>query len=61
MCELIYCVYANVHIYYITTKIFQDFFKFKKHITIQSHKRQILTPNAKQTFYGLFHNKKYSS
>lgn len=30
MCELIYCVYANVHTYYITTKFFQDFFCFFK-------------------------------
>ncbi len=43
MCELIYCVYANVHTYYITTKFFQDFFCFfqKKHLIImQRHQIQ---------------------
>ncbi len=28
MCELIYCVYANVHIYIIRTKLFAVFFIF---------------------------------
>lgn len=37
MCELIYCVYANVHTYYITTKFFQDFFCFFQKKTSYHH------------------------
>lgn len=49
MCELIYCVYANVHIYIIRTKLFAVFLFFFdfKHI-LKETEHLTTTPKSKR-------------
>ena len=47
MCELIYCVYANVHIYIIRTKLFAVFFIFFSTLSIFSRKQNTSIPHLK--------------
>ena len=47
MCELIYCVYANVHIYIILTKLFAVFLYFFSTLSTFSRKQNTSIPHLK--------------